>query len=425
MIHHSRRLTDTLLKLARLRVSDLPDELEIFRLINEATAESLDVERVGVWLHTPDKKSIECVDIYVHSKDVHSKGGRLDFDTYPAYFTALEKERTIVATDALKHHATSCMADDYLIPNRISSILDAPIYHDGEVVGVICCEHVGQPREWDQHEQNFSGSLAACTAWLLEQFKHDRAEAELRRHHEAMESASRLEAMGRLAAGCAHDFNNILVTVSGYADLMEMELKATGNPKLINDLKQLQAAVAGGRSITQQLLSFARQETSHPQPMDMVQFMAGIASQIMAVAGNHMRFSWEAALELPPVMGVPQQLFQVAINLASNSRDAMASGGELVITLEKVELTASEHHGLAAGSYVLWRFMDNGPGLPQVVFDHLFEPFITTKPPGVGTGLGLATSYGIITRLGGDIEAMNRPEGGAEFRIYLPAIAKK
>jgi signal transduction histidine kinase len=425
MIHHSRRLADTLLKLARLRVSDLPDELEIFRLINEATAECLDVERVGVWLHAPDKKSIECVDIYIHSTDRHSKGVKLDYAAFPDYFTALEEERTVVAHDALTHHATVGLAQSYLIPNGITSMLDAPIYHDGEVVGVICCEHVGEPREWDQHEQNFSGSLAACTAWLLEQFKHDRAETELKRHHEAMERASRLEAMGRLAAGCAHDFNNILATISGYAGLMEMELIATGNSKLIHDLKQLQAAASGGRGITQQLLSFARQEPAHPQPIDLRQFMAGIASQITAVAGSQMRFTWEAAPDLPPVMGVPQQLAQVAINLASNARDALTAGGELTVSLEKVELTASEHHGLTAGSYVLWRFVDNGPGLPQVVFDHLFEPFITTKPPGIGTGLGLATSYGIITRLGGDIEAMNRPQGGAEFRIYLPAFGGK
>lgn len=419
MIHHSRRLADTLLRLARLRVSELPDELEIFRLINEATAECLEVERVGVWLHAEDGKAIECVDLYDHSKDIHTKGGRLNFAAFPPYFSALEKERTVVADDAVHHHATSCLAQSYLIPNGISSMLDAPIYHDGDIIGVICCEHVGEPRHWDQHEQNFSGSLAACTAWLLEQYKHDCAEAELKRHREAIERASRLEAMGRLAAGCAHDFNNVLVSISGYAELLEMQLRK--HPKMLKELKRLQESAVIGRGITQQLLSFARQEPTQLLPVDMRSLMEEISSQVDAVVGAHLHFTWSASPELPPVMGVVQQFTQVAINLASNARDAIPSGGKLTVTLEKVIFKAGEHHGLPAGEYVLWRFVDNGPGLPQVVFDHLFEPFITTKPPGVGTGLGLASSYSIITRLNGEIDVLNRPEGGAEFRIYLPA----
>ncbi len=423
MTPHSRRLANTLLKLARLKVSELSDESEIYRLINEATAECLEVERVGVWLHTAGKESIECVDLYTRSTDQHSKGVVLNSADYRSYFRALETERAVVADDARTNPATACFAQDYLVANGITSMLDAPIFHDGDVIGVICCEHVGEPRQWEPSEQNFSGSLAACTAWLLEQFKHNQAEAELKRHREAMERASRLEAMGRIAAGCAHDFNNILVTVTGYAELMELELESTGNPKLIHDLKQLLAAAASGRGITQQLLSFARQEPAHPHPIDLAQLMERITGQIEAVVGGHHRFVWVTQPDLPQIIGVPQQLAQVAINLASNARDALPPGGKLSVSLEAIELKPLEHHVLKAGRYVLWRFMDDGPGLPAMVLEHLFEPFITTKPPGVGTGLGLATSYGIISRMGGDIEALNRPTGGAEFRIYLPAIA--
>jgi signal transduction histidine kinase len=420
MTPHSRHLADTLLKLARLRVSELPDEQEIFRLITVAAAQCLEVDRVGVWLHALDRQSIQCVALYTLSTNHHTSGVRLDAKAYPAYFSALEKERAIVANDAMTHPATACFAQSYLLASGISSMLDAPIYHDGVVIGVICCEHVGKARQWDEFEQHFAGSLAACTAWLMEQFKHDRAEAELKRHREAMERSSRLEAMGRIAAGCAHDFNNILVSISGYADLLEGQLKK--HPILIKDLKRLQEAAECGRGITQQLMSFARQEPVPPQALDMAKVMALIAGQIDAVAGDHLRFSWNAQAGLPLIMGVQQQLVQVAINLACNARDALAPGGKLVVSLEQIELVHGEHSSLPAGLYVLWRFQDNGPGLPPVVLEHLFEPFITTKPPGVGTGLGLATSYGIIVRLGGSIDASNRPEGGAEFRILLPAI---
>ncbi|HEY1170794.1 MAG TPA: ATP-binding protein [Verrucomicrobiae bacterium] len=404
-------------------MSELPDEQEVFRLVTEAAAECLEVERVGIWLHHPDRQSIECVCLYTLSEDRHSTGIRLHAETHPAYFSALEKERAIVADDAWTHHATSSFAESYLISVGITSMLDAPIYHDGLVIGVICCEHIGKPRHWDEFEQHFAGSLAACTAWLLEQFKHDRAEAELKRHRDAMERASRLEAMGRMAAGCAHDFNNILVSIMGYAHLLELEL--SGNPLLHQHLKRLQENALSGRSITQQLLSFARLEPTIPQPQCMRKLMEQIASQIDAVAGSHLRFTWSAETDLPTVLGVPQQLSQVAINLACNARDAAPVGGNLRVHLAAATVTAGEVANLSEGRYLLWRFLDDGPGLPPVVLKHLFEPFVTTKPPGIGTGLGLATSYGIISRFGGKMDAFNRPEGGAEFRIYLPAISEK
>lgn len=421
--HHSRRLADTLLKLARLRVSELPDEQEIFHLVSKAAAECLEVERVGIWLHTPDRQSIECVCLYTLSADRHTTGIRLYADSHPAYFSALEKERAIVAHDAWTHHATASFAESYLVSAGITSMLDAPIYHDGLVIGVICCEHIGKQRQWDDFEQHFAGSLAACTAWLMEQFKHDRAEAELKRHREAMERASRLEAMGRMAAGCAHDFNNILVSILGYAHLLELELSSVPLP--LQQLKRLQESAMSGRAITQQLLSFARQEPTMPQPVRMEQLMEQIACQIDAVAGSHLCFSWSAEPDLPMIQGVPQQLSQVAINLASNARDALPPGGKLTVHLESIELSAGEIANVPGGRYLLWRFVDDGPGLPPIVLRHLFEPFVTTKPHGFGTGLGLATSYGIIARFGGGLDAFNRPEGGAEFRIYLPAISEK
>jgi len=422
MINSSRRLADTLLKLARLRVSELPDEQEIFRLINEATAECLSVERVGVWLHAKDGDSIECMDLYTRSSNHHTKGTVLQSADYRSYFQALETDRAVVAHNASTNPATACLAKDYLAANGITSMLDAPIYHDGNVIGVICCEHVGPARQWDECEQHFAGSLAACTAWLLEQFKHSRAEAELKRHRETMERASRLEAMGRIAAGCAHDFNNILISISGYAELIALDLQ--DYPDLLDDLKRLQASAHSGRGITQQLLAFARQEPTQPEPVDMAKLMSGIEGQMDAVIGGRLHFSWVAQPDLPLIQGIAQQLTQVAINLAANARDALPPGGKLKVSLDGISLKANEHPSLSAGSYVRWRFQDDGPGLPAVVLEHLFEPFITTKPPGLGTGLGLATSYGIIARIGGDMDALNRPEGGAEFCIYLPTIPR-
>ncbi len=238
--------------------------------------------------------------------------------------------------------------------------------------------------------------------------------------------AQKMEAIGQLAAGVAHDFNNLLTAIQGHAEVARATLPA-GEP-MRADLAEIIAAAERGASLTRQLLAFGRKQMLQPQLLDLNALVAEMHGMLRRLVGENIELRILEALHLGAVHADATQVQQVILNLVVNARDAMPDGGALTIETANVlidEGFANAHAPMTPGPYVTMTVRDTGLGMDEQVKAHLFEPFFTTKGPGRGTGLGLATVYGIVKQSGGFIWCESAPGTGAEFRIYLPRAAPK
>ncbi|HEY3382140.1 MAG TPA: response regulator [Vicinamibacterales bacterium] len=246
---------------------------------------------------------------------------------------------------------------------------------------------------------------------------------DLRRTEEQLCQAQKMEAVGRLAGGVAHDFNNLLVVIDGYADMVAQELGLSHPAQ--NDLAEIRQAAKRAASLTSQLLAFSRRQILQPQIVDLNQVLRHVESLLRRVIGEDITLSMRLSEPLGRVSADPGQLEQVIINLAINARDAMADGGLLTIETATVDFAAEDaarHPGAPTGEHVMIAVSDTGVGMDEATQRRLFEPFFTTKPVGRGTGLGLATVYGIVKQSQGSIGVHSEPGRGTTFRVYFPSV---
>ncbi|GAA1042174.1 PAS domain-containing sensor histidine kinase [Virgisporangium ochraceum] len=244
-----------------------------------------------------------------------------------------------------------------------------------------------------------------------------------RQLQERTNQAQRMESLGNLAGGVAHDFNNILAIIANYTDFAIAA--STGDPEVQADLTQVRTATERATNLTRQLLTFTRADTIRPQDVDLNIAVAEVKGMLERTIGEHITLITRPARHPLTVRVDPGQLQQVLLNLAINARDAMAEGGTLVIEANSATVDGDEldvQPPLSAGAYARLLVSDTGVGIPPEVAEHIFEPFYTTKPRGKGTGLGLATVYGIVSEAGGGINLYSEPGIGTTFRIYLPLV---
>ncbi len=247
---------------------------------------------------------------------------------------------------------------------------------------------------------------------------------ERKRIEEQMRQSQKMEAFGKLAGGIAHDFNNHLTVICGCSKVL-LDSVQLDDParELLQEIGK-----AGERSValTRQLLAFGRKQVLAPQISDLREIVAGVEKMLRRIIGEDIELNIFAHSPLDCIQADPAQLEQVLLNLAVNSRDAMPHGGRLTIAAQNTELDepyAQSHAGVQAGPHALLIVRDTGCGMTPEVMQHIFEPFFTTKPLGEGTGLGLASVYGIVEQSGGHITASSEPGKGTTFRIYFPSIA--
>jgi len=239
-----------------------------------------------------------------------------------------------------------------------------------------------------------------------------------------LNQAQRMETVGRLAGGIAHDFNNMLAVILSYANFLLDEMPE-GDPRR-DDVNQILAAAARSAALTKQLLAFSRRQVLKLEDLNLNAVVAGTEKMLRRLIGEDVRLQTNLAQDLGIVRADGSQVGQILMNLAVNARDAMPTGGQLTIETANVELDdqyARGHLAVKPGPHVMVSVSDTGTGMDQATQANIFEPFFTTKEPGKGTGLGLATVFGIVKQLGGNIWVYSEVEHGTTFKIYLPRIA--
>ena len=234
--------------------------------------------------------------------------------------------------------------------------------------------------------------------------------------------SQKMESIGRLAGGVAHDFNNLLTVIQGYCDLMEEDLPH-GNP-LLEELGQIRLASQRAATLTRQLLAFSRKQILSPSILTLNDLVTNLRKMLERLIGEDITLTTTLDPDLRPIIADPGQIEQVIMNLVINARDAMPIGGTLIIETSNIDLDqnyATTHPEAPAGPCALLTVTDTGCGMDEITQARIFEPFFTTKEAGKGTGLGLATAYGIIKQSGGEITVTSRLGYGTTFQILLPA----
>jgi NO-binding membrane sensor protein with MHYT domain/nitrogen-specific signal transduction histidine kinase/CheY-like chemotaxis protein len=242
---------------------------------------------------------------------------------------------------------------------------------------------------------------------------------------ERRQQSQKLEAIGQLAGGIAHDFNNLLTAILGNAAFVLASTPAD-DPRHA-DMREIERAATRAAELTHQLLAFGRKQVLRPTPLDINSTLSQTMRMLTRLVGEHIAIAVVPDPALWDVEADPAQLEQVIVNLVVNARDAMPEGGKLTIETQNVTLqpgSTSQHIGASAGDYVLIAFTDTGIGMDPATQDRIFEPFFTTKALGKGTGLGLATVYGIVRQSGGSISVYSEPNRGTTFKVYLPRVAE-
>jgi two-component system cell cycle sensor histidine kinase/response regulator CckA len=240
---------------------------------------------------------------------------------------------------------------------------------------------------------------------------------------EQLQQAQKMESVGRLAGGVAHDFNNMLGVILGHAEIA-LEQVDPAQP-LHAGLVEIRKAAMRSAGLTRQLLAFARKQTVAPQVLNLNETVSGMLKMLNRLMGEDIDLDWKPAAALWPIKVDPSQIDQILANLCVSARDAIAGTGGMTIETENRTLSeedCADRAGLLAGDYMMLAVSDNGSGMDKETQSHLFEPFFTTKEFGKGTGLGLATVYGAVKQNGGFIDVYSEPCLGTTFKIYLPRL---
>ena len=405
------------LELARLHASGGVSLREVWRNLADLVANALDVDRVGVWVLIDEGRALRCRYLLQRSSKDLFQGAVLRAQDFPEYFDALRARRTLPAADALTSGLTRELRESYLQPLGITSMLDAPIYLEGRVVGVVCHEHIGPQRNWTGAESDFASAVADNIARLYHEHERQSAQTALQAYEQHLMELHRMEAMGRIAAGIAHDFRGVLGAAMGYAELIRRvpQLPADADRYSQRIVEVLQR----GSAMTQEVMNFGKDSPVSPRVIEVPAIVDSMGGMFRVLLGSRIRLHLAPEPAVSRVFIDASQLERLLLNLVLNARDAMPDGGELTIATK--DTLADDEDGETA-TFVAITVTDTGIGMDAATRANVFKPFFTTKGS-EGTGLGLAIVEQIVLRAGGFIRLESEPRKGTTISIYMPRIA--
>lgn len=407
------------MEVARLRIDEEVKLSSIFARVTELAAQTLDVERVGVWLLVDRRRALRCADLYENSKGSHSSGTILMVEDFPEYFSALERRKTVAAEVAKVDPRTAGLTEAYLVPLGITSILDAAIFLGGEVIGVLCHEHTGPEREWTTEARDFASSMADLLALKIRAAEVEDLRMVLKTQAAQVAEAQRLESLAQMAAGAAHDFNNVLTVVSNYAELIRLEQSAS--PAVTDFARMIVDASAHGSRLVAEMMAFAKPTRQSVRVICPADVLSEHLAFLKTAAGERCNVKLDVRCREARVLMALDQLRRIVANLVINARDAMPAGGTVEIVVDVVEATDPDEK---VANFAMVAVRDEGTGIPADLLSRIFDPFFTTKPEEKGTGLGLAVVEQGVRQTGGFVRVESMIGKGTTFRIYLPLASK-
>ena len=405
---HSQQLSD-LLKADEL---GLADSAGMFKKLADASFEELDVHRFGIWLFNKDETLLECQFFDSRSSEDRDQGPTCQQVEMPAYFHALQENRVISAVDAISD-SRIYEQEDYLREKNIVSVLDGPIVVRGEVVGVVCNESVRVRKQWAIDDQIFAASIADIAALVIQ--AKERAELERRTLQ-----AERLESLGILAGGVAHDFNNILTVVLGHTEMLEHMF--SDNDEAMRSIISISKASENAKDLASHMLNYSGRGTFLTHVANLGDIVKGFYAGSGAEFINSGLLDVEVSEELFPVKLESSKIHQVLLNLIINAKDSGAkkirlrTGKIAGLLLPMRSLVITEK--LSAAQYAWLDVTDDGSGISEETLGKMFEPFFTTRE--FGSGFGLANVLGILRAHSGSIQAESEVGVGTSIRVFLP-----
>ncbi|MHB1025793.1 MAG: PAS domain S-box protein [Desulfobacteria bacterium] len=346
-------------------------------------------------------------------------------------FTSINKvaEQALGYTldEALKSNMFSILAPEYV--DVVRQMMSRKVAEGSQTqyeLEVVCKDDRRVPLEVSTRIIYRRGKAVGVQGIARDITDRKRAEAEKEKLQSQLQQAQKMEAVGRLAGGVAHDFNNLLTVITGYSELL---LRKIGKESpMYGDLDEIKRAGERAALMTRQLLAFSRKQIIEPKVIHLDHLVAEMHKMLTRLIGEDISIQVTTGKSTGSVKVDPGQFQQILMNLAVNARDAMPGGGKIVIETANVDLDAgycASHPYVTPGRYVMLSVSDTGKGMSEEVKAHIFEPFFTTKAKGSGTGLGLATTYGVVKQAGGSIEVYSEVGIGTTIKIYLPRVEEQ
>jgi signal transduction histidine kinase len=393
---------DARLALARLRIDEARLESEVFHHAVKISARALGVERVGVWTLMDADQRLECALLYQKAGDKYEVGTEIPRCDAASYFAALSQRRVIATEDALVDPVTSCLAERYLVPRGIGAMLDAPIYLEGKVFGVVCHEHVGGKRIWNQFEIDFASTFADVISSLYLQRRLREQERRVRESAMRLQDAGKLAGLTHVTRAFAHDLNNALTV----ATLTAARLESIGSAELTEMGLELGRSAEFAVRVVRDLQAFATRDGSD------IASIGAVIETFRPVLGALLRGAVELVIRIDDPDATPTasrtQIEQLLMNLCVNARDASLHGGTVTV----------HAHLDSARTMLVLQVEDEGVGIAPELLPQIFDVYVTTKPQ--GSGLGLAIVRGIVDEHGGRIDVSSVVGQGTRFTVALP-----